>query len=197
MPVRGGTSTEEKRSCRTTSRDGTSSTEGGRRRDVTLAEHAGKVDRDLGLLLSRFAGLVTRIRRELPTRRDPAASRNVYGEQQLELDVWMNDLFVDACRESNLVAQVASEEMGEGKEGGSGRFSVVLDPLDGSSTVRSTNIFVTILGVFNRKALPARGRDLFAAGYLIYGPPTPLDYAPRDGVHEFVQIGRASCRERV
>src|SRR5437870_3398351 len=157
MPVRGGTSTEEKRSCRTTSRDGTSSTEGGRRRDVTLAEHAGKVDRDLGQLLTRFAGVVTRIRRELPTRRDPAASRNVYGEQQLELDVWMNDLFVDALRDSKLVAQVASEEMGPVKEVGRGRFSVVLDPLDGSSNVKSNNIFGTIFGIFDRTPLPARG----------------------------------------
>src|SRR3989440_9841383 len=160
MPVRGGTSTEEKRSCRTPSRDGRSSTEGGRGRDVTFAEHAGKVDRDLGLLLSRFAGPGPRIRRELPSRRDPAASRNMYGEQQLELDVWMNDLFVDACRESNLVAQVASEEMGEVKELGRGRFSVVLDPLDGSSNVRSNNIFGTILGIFDRQTLPARGRDV-------------------------------------
>src|SRR5712691_6483466 len=189
MRVRGGTSTAEKRSCRTTSRDGTSSTEGRRGTDVTLAEHAGKVDRDLGLLLSRFAGLVSRIRRELPIRRDPAATRNVYGEQQLELDVWMNDLFVDACRESNLVAQVASEEMGEVKDLGRGRFSVVLDPLDGSSNVRSNNIFGTILGIFDRKKLPAPGRDLFAAGYLIYGPATTLVYATRDGVHEFVQGG--------
>src|SRR5438034_8028782 len=189
MPVRGGTSTEEKRGCRTTSRDGTSSTEGRRRTDVTLAEHAGKVDRDLGVLLSRFAGLVTRIRRELPIRRDPAASRNVYGEQQLELDVWMNDLFVDACRESNLVAQVASEEMGEVKEVGRGRFSVVLDPLDGSSNVRSNNIFGTIFGIFDRKRLPAAGSDLFAAGYLIYGPATTLVYATARGVHEFVQGG--------
>src|SRR2546422_8706505 len=98
MPVRGGTSTEEKRSCRTTSRDGTSSTEAPRRRDVTLAEHAGKIDRDLGILLSRFAGLVTRIRRELPIRRGPGASRNVYGGQELALGGWMKDLLADAQR---------------------------------------------------------------------------------------------------
>ncbi len=101
----------------------------------------------------------------------------------------MNDLFVDACRESNLVAQVASEEMGDVKEVGRGRFSVVLDPLDGSSNVRSNNIFGTILGIFDRRALPAQGRDLFAAGYLIYGPATTLVYATRAGVHEFVQGG--------
>src|SRR5256712_11500458 len=109
MRGRGGTSTAEKTSCGTTSRDGTSSTEGRRGTDVTLAEHAGKVDRDLGLLLSRFAGLVSRIRQELPIRRDPAATRNAYGEQQLELDVWMNDLCVGACREAKLGAQAAAE----------------------------------------------------------------------------------------
>src|SRR5207244_1495199 len=101
----------------------------------------------------------------------------------------LQDHFVDACRDSKLVSQVASEEMGEVKDLGRGRFSVVLDPLDGSSNVKSNNIFGTILGIFDRKKLPAPGRDLFAAGYLIYGPATTLVYATRDGVHEFVQGG--------
>src|SRR2546426_960136 len=179
---------EGRKNSRTTSRDGTSSTEK-RRASVSLAHHAGGFDPDLGRLLERVAGLVPRIRRELPVRRDPATTRNVYGEQQLELDVWMNDLFVDALRDSKLVAQVASEEMGHVKEVGRGRFSVVLDPLDGSSNVKSNNIFGTIFGIFDRKALPARGTDLFAAGYLIYGPATTFVYATRTGVHEFVQGG--------
>src|SRR2546427_9645374 len=96
MPVRGGTSTGEKRSCRTTSRDGTSSTEAPRRRDVTLAEHAGKVDRDLGLLLSRFAGLVTRIRREVPVRRGPGARLHLEGDMQLQLVASMDNPFLEA-----------------------------------------------------------------------------------------------------
>ncbi len=96
---------------------------------------------------------------------------------------------MDALRESKLVSQVASEEMGEVKDVGRGRFSVVLDPLDGSSNVKSNNIFGTIFGIFDRKSLPARGSDLFAAGYLIYGPATTFVYAtPRD-VNEFVQGG--------
>jgi len=147
------------------------------------------VDRDLGVLLTRVAGLATRIRQELPIRRDPAATRNVYGEQQLELDVWMNDLFVGELRKSLLVSEVASEEMGETKEVGRGRFSVVLDPLDGSSNVKSNNIFGTIFGIFDGKRLPAPGADLFAAGYLIYGPATTLVYGTEHGVHEFVQGG--------
>src|SRR5881392_52796 len=117
---------EARTKSKTTSRDGTSSTEARRPPGIPLGEHAGKIDRDLGRLLSAFAGLATRIRRELPVRRDPASTRNVYGEQQLELDVWMNDLFVDALRASKLVSQVASEEMGAVQEVDRGRFSVVL-----------------------------------------------------------------------
>ena len=179
---------EGRKNSRTTSRDGTSSTEK-RPAPVSLAHHAGGFDPDLGRLLERVAGLAPRIRRELPVRRDPATTRNVYGEQQLELDVWMNDRFVDALRASKLVAQVASEEMGQVKEVGRGRFSVVLDPLDGSSNVKSNNIFGTIFGIFDRTQLPARGSELFAAGYMIYGPATTFVYATSTGVHEFVQGG--------
>src|SRR2546425_8448394 len=85
--------------------------------------------------------------------------------------------------------------MGEVKVLGRGRFSVVLDPLDGSSNVKSNNIFGTILGIFDRKKLPAPGRDLFAAGYLIYGPATTLVYATQHGVHEFVQGGAGTPDE--
>ncbi len=147
------------------------------------------MDRDLSALLTRIAGLATGIRKELPVRRNPAATRNVYGEQQLELDVWMNDLFIDAFRSSKLVSHVASEEMGSVRELGRGRFSVVLDPLDGSSNVNSNNIFGTIFGVFDGKRIPARGAELFAAGYMIYGPATSLVYAAANGVHEFVRGG--------
>src|SRR2546426_1531394 len=180
---------EGRKNSRTTSRDGTSSTEKRRAPSVSIAQHAGGFDPDLGRLLERVAGLAPRIRRELPVRRDPARTRNVYGEQQLELDVWMNDRFVDALRASKLVAQVASEEMGQVKEVGRGRFSVVLDRLDGSSNVKSNNIFGTSFGVFDRTQRPARGMDLFAAGYLIYGPATTFVYATSTGVHEFVQGG--------
>src|SRR6266516_2379285 len=65
----------------------------------------------------------------------------------------------------------------------------LLDPLDGSSNVKSNNTFGTIFGVFDGRPLPARGSDLFAAGYLIYGPATTLVYATAKGVHEFVQGG--------
>src|SRR5438046_9169265 len=94
-PARDGTSTAERTRSRTTSTDGTSSTEEGRRTDVTLAEHAAKVDRDLSRLLAHIAGLVTRIRGELPIRRDPAANRDVDGAQQPELAGRVNALYAE------------------------------------------------------------------------------------------------------
>src|SRR5207245_1694019 len=117
LPDPGGTSTEGRKNSRTTSRDGTSSK--GRRPApaVSLAQHAGKFDPDLGRLLERVAGLAPRIRRELPVRRDPARTRNVSGEQQLELDVWTNDRFVDALRPSTLV-DAASTGIHEFVQGG-------------------------------------------------------------------------------
>src|SRR5207247_4482884 len=89
----------------------------------------------------------------------------------------------------------ASEEMGEVKDVGRGRFSVVLDPLDGSSNVKSNNIFGTIFGIFDRKCLPARGAALLAAGYLIYGAATTFVYATPTGVNEFVQEGGSRSGE--
>jgi fructose-1,6-bisphosphatase I len=186
-----------KRNSRTISRDGTSRTDSKGSDGVPLADHAGKFDPDLGRLFSRFSELATRIRRELPSRREQSATRNIHGEQQLELDVWMNDRFVDAFRDSGLVSHVASEEMGEVQRVGRGRFSVVLDPLDGSSNVKSNNIFGTILGVFDGAQLPARGTELFAAGYLIYGPATTFVYATRSAVHEFVKTSRGPSEEFV
>src|SRR2546427_3193737 len=85
--------------------------------------------------------------------------------------------------------------MGDVKTVGRGRFSVVLDPLDGSSNVKSNNIFGTIFGIFDGADLPARGSDLFAAGYLIYGPATTLVYAPEGAVHELVLGGGGSPAE--
>src|SRR5438034_11018882 len=60
--VHGGNSMEARTKSKTTSRDGTSSTEARRSKGTALADHAGKVDRDLGRLLSAMAGLATRIR---------------------------------------------------------------------------------------------------------------------------------------
>src|SRR6185503_1087726 len=66
-----------------------------------------------------------------------AGTANVYGEKQLQLDVFANDLFVESLRENVDVSAIASEELEEAVEGFStkGKYAVAFDPLDGSSLV--------------------------------------------------------------
>src|SRR5437773_4360610 len=71
------------------------------------------------------------------------------------------------------------EDVAESK---SGEYSVVLDPLDGSSNLKSNNLLGTIVGVYHDKSLPAKGRDLLAAMYFLYGPFLQLVLALKDGV---------------
>jgi fructose-1,6-bisphosphatase I len=80
--------------------------------------------------------------------------------------------------------------MDEVAESRSGDYSVVLDPLDGSSNLKSNNLLGTIVGVYNDKPLPAKGRDLVAAMYFLYGPFLQLVLALKDGVRLSAAAGK-------
>ena len=121
-----------------------------------------------------------------------AGGINPYGEKQLQIDVWSNDLFTKKLLRSGLVKRLASEEMEEVAEAKAGEYSIVLDPLDGSSNLKSNNLLGTIVGVYREKPLPARGRGLHAAMYFLYGPYHQLVLALHDGVRTFAALGRGS-----
>jgi fructose-1,6-bisphosphatase I len=110
----------------------------------------------------------------------------------LQIDVWSNDLFTKKLLRSGLVKRLASEEMEEVAESKAGEYSIVLDPLDGSSNLKSNNLLGTIVGVYREKPLPAKGRDLQAAMYFVYGPYHQLVLALPDGVHSFAALGKGS-----
>src|SRR4029077_10121029 len=73
-----------------------------------------------------------------------------------------------------------------------GEYSIVLDPLDGSSNLKSNNLLGTIVGVYREKPLPAKGRDLHAAMYFLYGPYHQLVLALHDGGRSFAALGKGS-----
>src|SRR5207245_3138174 len=112
--------------------------------------------------------------------------------KQLPSDVCANDRFTQKLWRSGLVRRVAAEEMEEVAEAKAGDDSIVLDPLDGSSNLKSNNLLGTIVGVYREKPLPARGRDLYAAMYFLYGPFHQLVLALHDGVRTFAALGRGS-----
>ncbi|HVH15785.1 MAG TPA: class 1 fructose-bisphosphatase [Candidatus Angelobacter sp.] len=161
-----------------------------RMKGKTLQEIIGTEDKSLYRLISIIADLSTLVRDMLPREQGFAGGINPYGEKQLQIDVWSNDLFTKKLLRSGLVKQLASEEMEEVAEVKAGEYSVVLDPLDGSSNLKSNNLLGTIVGIYREKPLPAKGRDLQASMYFLYGPFHQLVLALKDGVRTFAALGK-------
>jgi len=127
------------------------------------------------------------IRDGLPERRAKAATENVSGDVQLEADVWADDLLFERLAALDGVNWYASEErddlevVGHADDG----YAVAVDPLDGSSNVKSNNPCGTVVGVYDQR-LPAPGRSLVAAGFVLYGPTTTMVVADDGGVREYL-----------
>ena len=162
----------------------------------TLADVLQSEDQSLRKLVSLLADLSTQIVAEIPKALGTTEGVNIYGERQTELDVWTNELLTKKLVKSGLVSQVASEEMEEPLEGSHGEYSVVLDPLDGSSNIKTDNLVGTIVGIFHDEKLPAKGRNLLCSLYFLYGPYLQGTLATREGVFLSVAAGRGAGSER-
>ena len=127
------------------------------------------------------------IRPGLTERRGASEAENPSGDTQLEADVWADELLVDRVGAVDGVGEVATEEREGVVSCGEGA-SVALDPLDGSSNLASNNLMGTIVGVYDAP-LPARGTELVAAAYVLYGPTTTMIVAREERVAEYVLDG--------
>lgn len=117
-----------------------------------------------------------------------AGTSNLYGEQQLELDVLSDRIIQKRLMHSGVVAKMASEEVDELVEvtvPNNGRYSIAFDPLDGSSLVDVNLAVGTIVSVFEGDNLLRPGRNQVAALYVLYGPRTTMVVSTGKGVHEF------------
>jgi fructose-1,6-bisphosphatase I len=149
-------------------------------------------DRNLSKLVDLLAELSLRIVREIPKTLGMTAGVNIYGDQQTELDVWSNGLLTKKLLRSGLVRQVASEEMETVMSADRGEYTVALDPLDGSSNVKTNNLMGTIVGIYHDKALPATGRDLLCGLYFLYGPYVEAVVGIKHGVYLAAPAGRGT-----
>jgi len=117
-----------------------------------------------------------------------AGTSNLYGEQQLALDVLADRILRKRLDHSRVVANMMSEEMDEIipiSPDCEGKYSVAFDPLDGSSLVDVNLAVGTIVSIFEGCDLLQPGRNQVAAMYILYGPRTTLVYSVGNGVHEF------------
>ena len=163
---------------------------------TSLVEVLQKEDRSLRKLILLLADLSFKIAAEIPKTLGGTNRQNVYGESQQEIDVWANDLLTKKLAKSLLVKQIASEEIEQPLTLKQGEFSVTLDPLDGSSNIKSNNLMGTIVGIYRETGLPAKGRGQVAAMYFLYGPYTQAVLALDDGVYIFVASGKSSTSSR-
>jgi len=126
-------------------------------------------------------------------------SENMSGEAQQKLDVYANKQFMNALMAGGEVCGFASEEettfIGfDGAISQSGKYVVLIDPLDGSSNIDVNVTIGTIFSIYRRMTLsgPAtiedflqRGTEQVAAGYIIYGSSTMMVYTTGFGVNGF------------
>lgn len=124
---------------------------------------------------------------------------NVQGESVKRMDVYANEVFISVFKQSGLVCRLASEEMDEPyyipENCPIGRYTLLYDPIDGSSNV---DININVGSIFairqqegedtdgKARDLLQNGRNQLAAGYILYGPSTMLVYSIGNGVHSFV-----------
>lgn len=117
-----------------------------------------------------------------------AGTSNLYGEEQLALDVLSDRIIRKRLIKSGVVCNIASEEMDEIFEvttGTNGMYSVSYDPLDGSSLVDVNLAVGTIVSIYSGCDLLQEGRKQVAAMYILYGPRVSLVYSVGNGVYEF------------
>ncbi len=146
-------------------------------------------DRDLTRLICEIAEASKYIINAIRTGElGMAGTSNLYGEEQLALDVLSDRIITKRLMHSEVVANLVSEESGEivpvdpeNEE----KYSVAFDPLDGSSLVDVNLAVGTIVSIFKGSNLLQAGRNQVAAMYILYGPRTTLVYSTGKGVHEF------------
>jgi fructose-1,6-bisphosphatase I len=123
---------------------------------------------------------------------------NVQGEHQTKLDVFANNIMIRSNSYAGRVAVMASEEVPDLihiPEGYPiGPYVLMFDPLDGSSNIDVNVSIGTIFSIYRRmtKEGPGKiedclqpGKELLAAGYIIYGSSTMMVYTTGEGVHGF------------
>lgn len=135
-------------------------------------------------IFETVAAVTPEIRKALIRRGAVVGESNPSGERQRAADVYADRLLAERLLALDGVGTYASEERTELLSEGSG-YSVAVDPVDGSSNLKANNATGTIVGVYD-DALPAPGKSLVGACYVLYGSRTTMVSATGGTVTESV-----------
>jgi fructose-1,6-bisphosphatase I len=162
---------------------------GGHGRSGASSGALGDAPEAVRTVFETVAATAPEIRAALPGRRVKAGAENVTGDDVMAADLWADERLGERLGGLDGVGQYASEEREAVVDTGEG-LAVAVDPLDGSSNLKSNNPMGTVVGVYDAD-LPAAGRDLVAAGFVLYGPITTMVVAREGAVTEYVVEGAA------
>lgn len=125
---------------------------------------------------------------------------NIQGEEQMKLDVYADETLISILRQSADCAGIASEENDDvvcfdDEYSKQSKYVVLFDPLDGSSNIDCNVSIGTIFAIYRRitplgecctkEDFMQAGKNLMAAGYVVYGSSTMMVYATKLGVNGF------------
>src|SRR3954447_7505803 len=125
---------------------------------------------------------------------------NVQGEEVQKLDIIANDTLVRCLGYRGNVGLLVSEEDEEPHviqdAGEKGKYTVLFDPLDGSSNINANVNIGTIFSILERDTkkdskdlrshILQSGSKQVAAGYVLYGSSTVLAFSAGHGVHLYM-----------
>jgi fructose-1,6-bisphosphatase I len=128
-----------------------------------------------------------------------AGSTNVHGETQQKLDLFSDEIMINALVHGGNLCVLASEENPEiipvPQKYPLGKYVCCFDPLDGSSNIEANVSIGTIFSIYTRitpAGHPGTEEDLLqpgykqiCAGYVIYGSSTMMVYTTGSGVYGF------------
>ncbi len=146
-----------------------------------------KTDDRLSELILFFSEQAKTIKSGFFRSLNKAGTINIYGEEQMALDKWADEVLINGLKRTGLVRHIATEEQPDIIEidDPKNQFGVVIDPLDGSSLIDVNLAVGTIIGIYPGNVLEP-GNTMLAAMYILYGPLTTLTLTTGDGVHDFV-----------
>jgi fructose-1,6-bisphosphatase I len=151
-----------------------------------------EADSTVDAVVETIAETAPEVRTAIAEEREYTADSNATGDQQLAADVRADELFEERLLAIDGVASYATEEREDVVTDGrddvatdEGDRHVAMDPLDGSSNLKPNSGMGTIFGVYETQP-PTVGRDLVAAGYVIYGPVTSMVVARDGSVTEYL-----------
>ncbi|MBE0521679.1 MAG: fructose-1,6-bisphosphatase [Candidatus Methanoperedenaceae archaeon] len=144
-------------------------------------------DPELSDLILFFSNQASTIKKGFLGSEGKAGTSNIYGEEQMALDRWADDVLINELKRTRLARWVSSEEQPGIIEiqNPINEFGIVIDPLDGSSLIDVNLAVGTIIGIYPGSVL-VPGNTMLAAMYILYGPLTTLTFSTGNGVHDFV-----------